>query len=296
MPGLHEIPKFMDSVLGIRRPRKEAYSSVEEEVWAVYLTGEERDTGDLVAKLADPKTLPQYKKRILDAFLSPHYEHTKNMNPAVSEWGISSRDIPDSQVQVIAAKVPQYMKEARQILDATPTNRYALGTLTKCNALIPSLLLRLPFNEAERLFENFTITDPTRAYTLYPEESDEYYPIKNLLHSDVPASYKRRAATLMHRIIEEEAQPPQKGKKGPRATDAFGHYGETLSSIVYLSHGNPERLLVDQDLFEQQIDFMLTTGVDRPIITPEATLIALDLLRSPELRRQFVGHQAVAGR
>lgn len=295
MANRSEGQSLLNVLFSKRNSFKDRHLSPVDEVWGIYLSGAARTPGELVAKLNDPEVLKEYKAKILDVFLSPDPKKFKGVPPDVAEYGIRADDIPDSLLVFTAERIPQYIEEALSILRKSYSNRNTRGTLTRCNSLIPGLVGRLPFDNANRLFEHFSVTDPTLEYAEFPV-LDPYYPIKNLLHARyVPNDFKRRATGPMHRIISEEVAKENGGRTGEHA-DSFSHYSSVLTSLAYMSQGDPGRLLIDQGHFEEEIDFMLGVGVDVPVIDPRATATAFRLLREEELGFRFIDHQATAGR
>ena len=257
--------------------------------------GKRRDWRELVALAGDEQVQPVFKQRAIEVLLAPDIHRLPfpvNLDTGLHTYtGVSNHwfeNSTDAQATFIAERIPEYIQQARQTIQRDKHDYGAREALFTYNGLIHRLLRRLPPEQAERLFESFSINDPLTYWNM--DTASGYNPLQNLYHDRVvDESWKRRAASQMHEVIERE----QRGETQPRAEHegAARNYGQALDMMLYGKEGLP----ISREFYQEEIAFMLGVETGRPLVDSWHTGQVLELLDDPELRHSFARRQVLTG-
>jgi len=266
----------------------------QDQVWSQYM-GTRRDWRELAVLAGDKQVQPEFQQRAIEVLLSP--DITQLPFPVNVEAGRHTytgvmkhwvENITDAQAVFIAERIPQYIKQAGQAIQRVEHAYDAREALFTYNALILRLLAKLPPEQAERLFESFSINDPLPYWKM--GTASGYNPLRSLYHDrTVDESWKRRAASQMHEVIERE----QRGETQPRAEHegAARNCGQVLDMMLYGEGGLP----VSREFYQEEIAFMLGVDTGRTIVNSWHTGQVLDLLDGSDLRHRFARRQVLTG-
>lgn len=265
----------------------------EDQVWEQYM-GKRRDWRELVILAGDEQVQPEFRHRAIEVLLAPDIRrlpfpvsvHTgpHNYTGLSYHWAES---ITEEQAVFIAERIPEYIQQAGQTIQRDEHDYGAVEALFNYNGMIPRLLAKLPPEQAERLFESFSINDPLAWDT---DTASGYNPLQSLYHDrNVDESWKRRAASQMHAVIERE----QTGETQPRAEHegAARNYSQALGMMLCGRDGLP----VSREFYQEEIAFMLGVETGRTIVDSWHTGQVLDLLDDAELRYSFARRQVLTG-
>jgi hypothetical protein len=278
----------------IRRRFSPEQPTEEDSTWAEYM-GKKRDWRELAVLACNHEVQPAFQQRAIEVLLAP--DITRLPFPVNVETGLNNytglsghwtEKLTDIQAAFVAERIPDYIQQAGQAIQRNEHNCEATDALLAYNDLIPKLLGKLPPEQAEQLFESFSINDLLTYMTI--ESASGYNPLQGLYHdTTVDESWKRRAATQMHEVIERE----QRGESQPRAEHegAAGNYEQTLRMMLH----EKESLPVSREFYQEEIEFMLGVETDRPIVSSWQTGEVLDLLDDAELRHKFARRQVLSG-
>ena len=262
------------------------------DVWRQFMT-QRRDWRQLVTLVQDGQIQPEYQHRAIEVLLTPDVrslEFPVNLVAGVNTYTHVAdkwvENVTEVQASFIAKKIPEYIRQAGQILLKNKDYIEAREALFAYNGLIPHMLGKLPQEEAEKLFESFNINDPLSFWNM--DNASGYNPLVSL-YSDrtVDESWKRKAAREMHDVIEQE----QKAEAHPRATyeEAVENYSHALVYILEKKDGLP----ISREFYQDEIAFMLGVKTGRPIVNQSYTWQVFELLDDEELRYSFIRRQVL---
>lgn len=278
----------------IRRRLNPEPPTEEDRTWATYM-GKKRDWRELAALASNQEVQPAFQQRAIEVLLAPDITQLPfpvNVDTGLNTYtGVSNHwveNITDEQVGFVAERISDYIQQAREVAARDEHSYGARGALFTYNGLIPRLLGKLPPEQAERLFESFSINDPLTYWNM--DTASGYNPLQSLYHDrTVDESWKRRAASQMHEVIERG----QMGKAQPRVEHegAARNYGQALGMMLY----NREGLPISREFYQDEIAFMLGVETGRPIVDSWHTGQVLDLLDDADLRHSFARRQVLTG-
>lgn len=278
----------------LNRLRGKDTPTPEDQIWEQYM-GKRRDWRELAALVTDGQVQLEYQQRAIEVLLAPDIRRLPfpvNVDTALHTYTHVSNDwvgnITEAQAGFIAERIPEYIQQAGQAIQRDKHDYGARDALFIYNGLIPRLLGKLLPEQAERLFENFSINDPLSYWGM--ETASEYNPLKGLYHDrTVDESWKRRAASQIHKVIQRE----QSGEATPRVEHeaAAVNYSQALGAMLYGKEGLP----VSREFYQEEIAFMLGVETGKPIVESWHTGQVLDLLDDAELRHIFARRQVLTG-
>lgn len=270
----------------------------EDRVWNQYMDVR-WDWPELVALVVNGQIQSEYQQRAIEILLAPDILRLPfhvNVDAGSHTYTHVSRhwieNISGAQASFIAEKIPEYIQQAGEAMQRSKHDNNAGTILATYNSLIPHLLGKLPPEQAERLFENFSINDlePSWQFDFVPGYKG-YNPLKALCRDrTVDESWKRRAVDQMHVVMKRE----QMGGARPclEHETAVSNYCEILEEMLYINNGLP----TSREFYQDEIAFMLGLETGRPIVRPSYTGQVLDLLDDADLRHRFARRQVLTGK